>query len=154
MKKEKDFVEAETLAAQPDTVQGYQYAPGSGKFIGEYTIHNNKDKKEVHLPPHTVLVAPPVAPAGQSAFWRNGEWVLDQTDEIKIFSPEDPVEPVKLSVPVFKKVMKDKPGGKPGEKEEVIEIEREEVTIEGEQQKAADRRAAFEAQQRAWGLMK
>lgn len=150
---EREFREDAALKAQPDFVTGYQYSPDNGRFIGPYTIHNNKDKMDVHLPPFTTLEKPPAVSAGQEAFWRDGSWVVDASTKIRIYQPDEPPEPHKVEVPVFKKVNRPKPE-KPDETEELIEIEREVVTIESIQQNATTVREKFEAQQRAWGLMK
>ena len=56
---------------------GYQWDPETGKFIGVYVFPNNADKEEVHLPPNTTLEQPPEPLSrSQTAFRRNGSWVL------------------------------------------------------------------------------
>lgn len=154
-----ELLEAERLLEQPDTVVGYQYSPQTQVFIGEYSFPNNKDKLEIHLPPHTTLTPPPAIPEGQAAYWREGQWVLDAAPLSGIFKPEEPLDPRTVKVPVFKRVMRQKPAqpdkpNDPPEFEETVEIEQETITVEQVQERAASMRDLFEAQQRAWGLMK
>ena len=49
-----------------------------GQFIGSYNFHNNEDKDELHLPPNTTLIAPPIIPVNKQAFWdkETTTWVI------------------------------------------------------------------------------
>jgi hypothetical protein len=60
-----------------NTVIGYQYAADTNRYIGSYTFPVNADSGNIHLPPNTVLDAPPSIPAGKAAFRINGDWVLN-----------------------------------------------------------------------------
>lgn len=59
---------------------GYQFGTNN-QYIGKYEFHNNLDKKEVHLPPNTVLVAPPENLADdKQAQWNGNRWVVIDRD--------------------------------------------------------------------------
>lgn len=149
-KKDIEFEEAAALLTQPDTVVGYQYNPETGEYRGEYTFPNNKDKVEIHYPPNTVTMAPPsFDKKTQTPFWLNGAWELRPRED-KLHRPPGE-EALKLKLPVLTKVQVKQPG-KSGEFMEDFVWVQEEVTPEGELQKAQARQAAFHAQQREWGL--
>ena len=67
-------------------VKGYQYSPNTGQYMGEYVFPNNLDKDEIHLPPYTTLIPPPVGDANDVAFWRGDAWEL-------VVVPNDPYIP-------------------------------------------------------------
>ena len=56
-------------------IKGYQYKSNK-RFSGEYEFPNNLDKEEIHMPPNTTLVAPPVIPTGKEALWDGKGWSL------------------------------------------------------------------------------
>ncbi|MDO6385579.1 hypothetical protein [Uliginosibacterium sp. 31-12] len=64
------------MSEQQTAVVGYQYAPDTGRYIGPYEFPNNLDKEDIHLPPNTVLDAPPEAPAGKHPCYTDGAWTL------------------------------------------------------------------------------
>ena len=45
-----------------NTITGYQWG-NQNRFIGEYTIINNLDKDDIHLPPNTTLIPVPTGEA-------------------------------------------------------------------------------------------
>lgn len=59
----------------PDTVTGYSYM-ADGTYAGEYVFPRNKDKEEIHVPPFTTLVPPPMILAGKKATWNGLAWAL------------------------------------------------------------------------------
>lgn len=149
-KKEREFEEADLLLAQPDTMTGYQYNPQTGEYRGEYVFPNNKDKLETHYPPHTAAVAPPAFdPKTTTPFFVDGAWELrPRAQKLSVPSVD---EPLKLKIPVLTAVQVENPLN-PGEMIDDFVWVQEEITAEGEMQKAEARQAAFHAQQRAWGL--
>ena len=56
-------------------IKGYHYKSNK-RFSGDYEFPNNLDKEEIHMPPNTTLVAPPVIPAGKEALWDGKGWSL------------------------------------------------------------------------------
>lgn len=79
-------------------VTGYQYGVNN-QFIGQYIFETHADF-EPHLPPNTVLVAPPEIPEGMEAIWSGETWTLQ--DNLSI--PEAPIVETKiasLEVPVI-----------------------------------------------------
>jgi len=56
-------------------IKGYQYKSNK-RFSGDYEFPNNLDKEEIHMPPNTTLVAPPVIPVGKEAIWDGKGWSL------------------------------------------------------------------------------
>ena len=61
-------------------ITGYQYG-ATNQFIGEYQIHNNQDKDELHMPPNTTLVSPPFVPKGKQAIWNEKKQNWDLKNE-------------------------------------------------------------------------
>lgn len=59
-----------------NTVIGYQYAADTNRYIGSYTFPVNADSGNLHLPPNTVLDAPPAVPAGKALYRVDDKWVL------------------------------------------------------------------------------
>lgn len=57
-------------------ILGYQWSPDDGKFIGEYRFPNNKDKEEIHMPPFTTLIEPPVVSKNSAPFWNGDSWYI------------------------------------------------------------------------------
>lgn len=60
-------------------ITGYQWGI-KGQFIGTYEFHNNQDKDELHVPPFTTLVCPPVFAVGQEAIWNGEGWMVQKQD--------------------------------------------------------------------------
>jgi len=58
-------------------VKGYQWSPNDNKFMGEYFFIRNKDKEEIHMPPFTTLLVPPVSEKGYSPYWDGNNWYID-----------------------------------------------------------------------------
>jgi hypothetical protein len=57
-----------------DLITGYQWMANK-KFGGIYEFPNNKDKEEIHMPPNTTLIAPPLdIPEGKEIYWTGTEW--------------------------------------------------------------------------------
>jgi len=56
-------------------IKGYQYKSNK-RFGGDYEFPNNFDKEEIHMPPNTTLIAPPVIPEGKEALWDGTSWSL------------------------------------------------------------------------------
>jgi hypothetical protein len=56
-------------------IKGYHYKSNK-RFSGIYEFPNNFDKEEIHMPPNTTLVAPPVIPEGKEALWDGTNWSL------------------------------------------------------------------------------
>ena len=56
-------------------IKGYQYKSNK-RYSGIYEFPNNLDKEEIHMPPNTTLVAPPVIPEGKEALWDGIGWSL------------------------------------------------------------------------------
>ena len=55
---------------------GYQWGD-DGTYIGPYTFQNNRDKKDIHLPPRTTLTPPPEQIAvDEEAAWDGEQWVV------------------------------------------------------------------------------
>lgn len=77
-----------------ELITGYQYGPEKGEYRGEYHFPNNMDKEEVHVPPFTTLVAPPVdVPVGKYPCWDGKKWVLKVDENLSsIKAPEPPIE--------------------------------------------------------------
>ena len=71
-----------------EMILGYQYSPVDNKFIGEYRFWNNLDKEEIHMPPNTILVAPPDVSGTNSAYWENGEWVVKHDPSKVVYIPQ------------------------------------------------------------------
>jgi len=62
-----------------DVIKGYQWSPQNKKFMGEYVFPNNKDKEEIHMPPFTTLINPPISipEKGYCPYWNGNEWYID-----------------------------------------------------------------------------
>jgi hypothetical protein len=58
-------------------IKGYQWSPQDKKFMGEYVFPNNKDKEEIHMPPFTTLISPPIYVKGYSPYWDGNKWNID-----------------------------------------------------------------------------
>lgn len=56
-------------------IKSYQYKSNK-RYSGIYEFPNNLDKEEIHIPPNTTLVAPPVIPEGKEALWDGKVWGL------------------------------------------------------------------------------
>ena len=56
-------------------IVGYQWRDDMS-FAGAYSFPNNRDKVEVHMPPNTTLIAPPITAANEIAHWDGIEWVV------------------------------------------------------------------------------
>ena len=56
-------------------IKGYHYKSNK-RFAGVYEFPNNLDKEEIHMPPNTTLVPPPVIPTGKEALWDGAGWSL------------------------------------------------------------------------------
>jgi hypothetical protein len=66
-------------------ITGYQWGDNM-HHIGVYMFSNNLDKEEIHMPPNTTLIAPPLnIPAGKDAIWNGNAW--DLADEILLHAP-------------------------------------------------------------------
>jgi hypothetical protein len=52
-------------------ILGYQWSPETGEYLSGYKFPNNKDKVDIHLPPYTTLIEPPVCPKGYTLFWES-----------------------------------------------------------------------------------
>lgn len=59
-----------------EMITGYQWMPADGKFRCVYEFPNNMDKEEIHMPPFTTLIAPPVMEPGYEAFWTGESWIV------------------------------------------------------------------------------
>jgi hypothetical protein len=59
-------------------ILGYQWSPEDKHFMGEYLFPNNRDKKEIHLPPNTTLIEPPICPKGYELFWDGEDWYIEK----------------------------------------------------------------------------
>jgi hypothetical protein len=68
-------------------ITGYQYSPKDGKYIGVYVFPNNMDKEEIHLPPFTTLIEPPLSKPDFELFWINNEWVYKPAVVSNIVTP-------------------------------------------------------------------
>ncbi|MGZ8270727.1 MAG: hypothetical protein ACXWT5_06050 [Methylophilus sp.] len=56
-----------------ELITGYTWM-ANGAFGGAYQFPNNKDKEEIHVPPHTTLIAPPAVEQGKEAYWTGSAW--------------------------------------------------------------------------------
>jgi hypothetical protein len=56
-------------------IKGYYYKSNK-RYSGVYEFPNNLDKEEIHMPPNTTLVTPPVIPTGKEALWDGKVWSL------------------------------------------------------------------------------
>lgn len=59
-----------------NTVIGFQYAADTNRYIGSYTFPVNADSANIHMPPNTVLDAPPSVPTDKALYRVDGKWVL------------------------------------------------------------------------------
>jgi hypothetical protein len=67
-----------------NTVIGYQYSSEDGRYIGEYPFPRNLIGDAIHLPPFTVLDAPPKnIPEGALAIWQGDSWVVN-SDSVQL----------------------------------------------------------------------
>ena len=58
-------------------IKGYQWSPETKKYMGEYIFPNNKDKEEIHIPPFTTLISPPICEKGYTSYWNGNKWNID-----------------------------------------------------------------------------
>ncbi len=70
-----------------ELILGYQWSPGTGRFMCQYRFPNNKDKDEIHMPPFTTLIEPPETERGFIPYWNGTEWSIDVDPEAM---PEHP----------------------------------------------------------------
>jgi hypothetical protein len=59
-------------------ITGHQWGDDM-RYIGAYEFPNNLDKEEIHLPPRTTLLEPPMGlPVDQEAAWfeRGQRWIV------------------------------------------------------------------------------
>lgn len=73
-----------------NTIIGYQYSPKDGKYIGVYAFPNNLDQDDVHLPPFTILEAPPAPKEGFDIFRVDNKWTYQPVVEPDLDIP--PIE--------------------------------------------------------------
>ena len=80
-------------------IKGYQYKSNK-RYSGIYEFPNNLDKEEIHMPPNTTLVAPPVIPEGKEALWDGIGWSLVDEELAPVDSRSNPPEPIQQELPV------------------------------------------------------
>ena len=88
---------------QPAFIKGYQYGEGN-IYTGEISFHNNMDKEEIHYPPNTTDLRPPIIPEGQDAIYDTlfRKWNLVQKPP-KAPNPHEKIEvlPEPPQLPIF-----------------------------------------------------
>lgn len=77
----------ERVARLPDTVIGYGFRADK-KFSGAYEFPRNRDRLEIHWPPNTVEVKPPVAPKGYAPFWNGASWDILEDPDFQVLHPD------------------------------------------------------------------
>lgn len=58
-------------------IKGYQWSPETKQYMEEYVFPNNKDKEEIHMPPFTTLISPPICENGYTSYWDGNKWNID-----------------------------------------------------------------------------
>jgi len=56
-----------------EMIVGYQWGDNKA-YMCTYSFPNNLDKEEIHLPPNTTLIAPPIVEDNKEAFWSGTKW--------------------------------------------------------------------------------
>lgn len=68
-------------------ITGYQWSPENNKFMGEYVFPKNQDKKEIHMPPFTTLIRPPISENSDFVYWDGNDWYIDSNPASVIDHP-------------------------------------------------------------------
>jgi hypothetical protein len=90
-----------------DFIKGYQWSPQNKKFMGEYVFPNNKDKEEIHMPPFTTLISPPISipKKGYCPYWDGNEWYIDVDPSVVMNHP--PIDDYNLLMPDYIEYLKE-----------------------------------------------
>lgn len=85
---------------QEEFILGYTWFSESKKFSGEYSFPNNKDKKEIHIPPFTTLIKPPETEKGFTSYWDGEKWFID-VDPDYVVAEHPPILDYEMIVPDY-----------------------------------------------------
>jgi hypothetical protein len=80
-------------------IKGYQWSPEDKKFTGEYVFPKNKDGEEIHMPPFTTLISPPISEKGYSPYWNGSEWYIDVDPNSVVDHP--PIDDYEMLMPDY-----------------------------------------------------
>lgn len=80
-------------------IKGYQWSSETKEYMGEYVFPNNKDKEEIHMPPFTTLISPPISEKGYSPYWNGDEWYIDVDPSVVTEHP--PIDDYYLLMPDY-----------------------------------------------------
>ena len=78
-------------------IKGYQWSPETKQYMGEYVFPNNKDKEEIHMPPFTTPISPPICEKGYTSYWNGNEWNVDV--DPNALAPHPPIDDYYLLMP-------------------------------------------------------
>jgi len=80
-------------------ITGYQWSSETKKYIGKYVFPNNRDKEEIHMPPFTTLIIPPICEKGYTSFWDGNKWNIDVDPNSVVDHP--PIDDYELVMPDY-----------------------------------------------------
>ena len=86
-------------------IKGYQWSPETKEYMGEYVFPNNKDKEEIHIPPFTTLISPPICEKGCTSYWNGNEWNIDV--DPNVLPPHPPIDDYYLLMPDYIEYLKE-----------------------------------------------
>ena len=86
-------------------IKGYQWSPETKEYMGEYVFPNNKDKEEIHIPPFTTLISPPICEKGCTSYWNGNEWNID--GDPNVLAPHPPIDDYYLLMPDYIEYLKE-----------------------------------------------
>jgi hypothetical protein len=80
-------------------IKGYQWSPKTKQYMGEYIFPNNGDKEEIHMPPFTTLISPPICEKSYSSYWDGNKWNIDVDPNSVVDHP--PIDDYELVMPDY-----------------------------------------------------
>jgi hypothetical protein len=80
-------------------IKGYHWSPETKQYMGEYVFPNNGDKEEIHMPPFTTLISPPICEKSYSSYWDGNKWNIDVDPNSVVDHP--PIDDYELVMPDY-----------------------------------------------------
>ena len=114
-------------------IKGYQWSPETKQYMGEYVFPNNKDKEEIHMPPFTTLISPPICEKGYTSYWDGNKWNIDVDPDV--LPPHPPIDDYYLLMPDYIEYLKENELWTPED-----EIKRQEALQDAENKKLEENR--------------
>ena len=89
-------------------IKGYQWSLETKQYTGEYVFPNNKDKEEIHMPPFTTLISPPICENGHILYWDGSKWYIDVDVNFNLeVEPHPPIDDYYLLMPNYIQYLKE-----------------------------------------------